>query len=52
MNELNEIALDSAIENAVQFLREAGTTDLAKLSPEQVRELMRVIVCRYQDKNI
>jgi hypothetical protein len=47
MNEVDEAALDNAIKNAVEFLNEAKTTDLAVLEPEQVRELMRVIVCRY-----
>ena len=47
MNQVDEAALDCAIKNAVEFLAEAKTTDLAALDSEQVRELMRVIVCRY-----
>jgi len=51
MNDLNEVALDYAITNAVEFLEEAGTTDLSTLSADDVRELMRVIICRYLDAN-
>ena len=50
MNELDEEALEYAINNAVEFLRELGTTDLASMQAEEVNELMRIIICRYQDK--
>ena len=50
MNELDEQALEYSMFNAVEFLNEAGTTDLKALSVEELYEFMRVVICRYQDK--
>ena len=50
MNEVDEQALEYAINNAVEFMRELGTTDLASMQADEVHELMRVIICRYQER--
>lgn len=51
MNPSQEAALLKAAGFAMEYLKECGTTDLAKLTPEQAIEFCKVLVCRYGEQD-
>lgn len=50
LDKKQKAALEHAMSCAAEFLAECGTSDLAKLTPEQAEEFGVILICRYGER--
>jgi hypothetical protein len=50
LDQKQKAALEHAMSCAAEFLAECGTSDLAKLTPEQAEEFGVILICRYGER--